>query len=250
MNGRNIKTSYHATIAIALVLFFGMAFAETAKAAPNCDVSSGLENLEKAKSGENDKNELDVRRELLSNIAECSKEEAKNGLEALKNFEPVDSLKDAKLHIEERLAASIEYANIEKSRLADVGLRGTRDIARSLKEWRMNTLLPASGNASNLILWHKSNDLIVIAESRQKQINQSLKILKLSDREEIKSSVSAANSNLEVARKNQERAEKALREMADPKETAALIHSSLYELSKAYGSFFKISEGVKKILPL
>jgi hypothetical protein len=249
-----------ASLAVGLIAFAPSAstpraYAATADAASSaptsvCDLSTGLQKFFETK-GEDLKLELQARKGLLYIVADCSKEETTETIATLEKIDMHDdALNRAKGQLIDQLKMELSYADSQKGRVAEVGLQGTRDLARTLKEWRTTTHAPQASNAANFQLFIKNQDLLNVANDRANQIDQTLKTLKLADRDDIKSAESQARDYLSSAQSAHDQAQATLSRLENPGTTAQLLKSSFDGLSHAYDSFFKVSEAVKKILPL
>ncbi len=237
---------------IALTLIAGLSFsAHHAEASTQaCDLQAGIQKFFDAKGAEL-KLELDTRKGLLYLITDCSKEETENAVASLESLEVNDeALASAKTQLLDRLKQDMEYVEYQKTRVSDVGLRGTKDLAQTIKEWRGNTHAPQLANANNFVLFEKNQSLITIAETRNNQIAQTLRTLKLSDRDTVRENVDQANKDLQEAQDMNATARQSLIRLENPDLTARALRNSFNALSSTYKSFFKVSEEVKKILPL
>lgn len=222
----------------------------TAQASSICTLSDGLQKFAETRESGSTKLELDARKGLLFIVADCTKEEVETALEALDRLVVNDAeLAVAKDQLAENLLQELDFAESQKARISDLGLQGTRDVARTLKEWRLNTHLPQTGNANNFILWSKNQELLVVATTRARQIDQTLRTLKLAEREEIKQHVEEGKRDLADATNASQSARESLRQLNNPDTTARLLRTSFNSLSSAYSSFIEVSNEVKKILP-
>lgn len=206
--------------------------------------------LERA-SSTTERDELAVRKNLLIAAADCSVSEAEAARETLKAFPASEmGFGPASERLAERLLETIAYAAEQKSRVNDVGIRGTKDIARALKEWRLNVYLPAAGNVANLDLWKKTGDLVTVAERRERQIDATLETLNLDDRRELAGYRDEAGRQLASAKSALATARMKLQALDRAEEISVSIRIALDGLSKAYSQFFKISEEVNKVVPI
>lgn len=220
-------------------------------ASPVCQLKEGLQRFAEARDGASIRLELDARKGLLYVIAACTKEETEETIAMLKGLEVPDAgLAEAKNRLIGRLEEEFLFTDAQKLRVGDVGVQGTRDIARGIKEWRMNVHLPQAANANNFSLWEKNQNLIGVAETRSRQINQTLRNLKLDGREEIKMYANEAGKLLADARESNQNAKEALRRLENPETAARSLRNSFNSLSAVYDSFLKVSGEVKKVLPL
>lgn len=249
-----MKSFRHVAVGLTLGAAFSMlgGIQSAGATSQNCILQDGLQQLFEARGTSDIKLELDARKGLLYIIADCTKDETRGAIELLESLDLTKhiALELAQTQLIGNLNEELLYVDTQKGRINDVGLRGTRDLAATVKVWRNGTHLPQLANANNFSLWQKNKDLIDVTDNRSRQINQTLRTLKLADRAEIKTEVDTAQNKLTEARKLNQTAHDSLSRLDNPEVTARTLHSSFSALSATYGAFFKISEEVKKILPL
>lgn len=197
------------------------------------------------------KTEVQIRRELLKKVIECAIADSKT-LQA--TVRDLDS-KDADIvKIKERFVATLdrllEYYADQDNRAKDVGLQGSKIMAKNLKDWRENTYAPMAEETAALVLWVKNQSLFSTAENRLAQITQTIKALKLMDEEDIKKLLEEAAANYHEAEGLNANAKQGLLESIPSSESIGRIKGSLESLSATYKSFFDLSEAVKKLLPI
>ncbi|KKW45315.1 MAG: hypothetical protein A3A43_03155 [Candidatus Liptonbacteria bacterium RIFCSPLOWO2_01_FULL_56_20] len=195
--------------------------------------------------------ELVLRKNILSSITDCGIRDAKNLLRGL-NLVAVSEQSAAPLRDQfaARLNQAIEYYELQKSRLDDLGLQATKDTAKNMREWRRSIYTPLADRAGNFIIWTKNQALIRAAKNRLSQVNQTIQTLKLADYEEVKNFWSDAERNVWDAERLNEDARSSLGRFDDPEVSLAIIKNSLQALSLTYQNFFDLSESVKQIVPL
>jgi len=89
-----------------------------------------------------------------------------------------------------------------------------------------------------------------VAETRYKQIGQTIRMLKLIEQENIRNRYAESERNLRRAGELNEQARLALRRSAATEDTMQLERAALDALSATYKSFLDLSEEVKKYLPI
>jgi len=192
--------------------------------------------------------ELKIRKALLKEAAGCAIEEAaaiKSGLTKTEAREPeAESLKKQFLG---RLEDALNYYELQKSKIEDLGLQGSRNFARELKEWRDGNYKPAAKLASNFIIWAQNQELLQSAQNRLDQIASTVSILKLVYNEDIQNLWRGADQNFNEARKANQEAKLNLRASL-PDEALNSIKSSLTALAKTYGNLFDLFAGINKSL--
>ena len=149
-----------------------------------------------------------------------------------------------------QLNVIVNYYQNQKLKIDDLGIRGSEDLARDIKEWRANTYLPLANEAISFLIWIKNRDLIKTTEQRLGQVNQTIKNLKVSDNENIQSLLEKSRLNIETAKVGSLEAKKIFQDFPpSPKSSSlAFIKISLESLAKAYQNFFDITDAIKKIL--
>lgn len=236
-------------VSFATLLGSVIAIPHTKAASPVCALKDGLQMFVDAR-GSNQKLELDARKGLLFIIADCTKEETEAAIDTLAQIDVREpDLASAKQLLSDNLKLEYGYIDEQKVRINDVGIGGTRDLARTIKEWRLNTHLPQTGNVNNFVLLKKNQELLIIAQTRSRQIEQTLKNLRLVDQDEVKKHLSEANEYLSAAGTATQSAKESLQHLDNPDSTARSLQNSFNSLSGAYASFLDVSNAVKKILP-
>lgn len=191
--------------------------------------------------------ELAARKNILNTLLDCASEEAstlKNSVAAL----PADT-KDAK-NLQQSFLSKFDetlgYYNLQKSRVGDLGLEGTKEFSRNLKEWRNVAYAPLSQQAANFIIWTKNQTILSNAQSRFEQISRTLGLLKLTDDPNIADLLKQAGDNLRAANGANDNAKDALRRFAAPDDSSIEIKNTLNSLALAYQAFFDIAAALEK----
>lgn len=241
---------------VALFLAFGLPAARAAEHSANCDLSERVELLGEVKKKADGsvagvKTEAEVRRELLKKVIECAIADSKTLQSTVRDL---DSKDEDILKIKARFTSSLdrllEYYADQEIRAKDVGLQGSKIMAKNLKNWRENTYAPMAEETTVLVLWVKNQSLFATAKNRLDQITQTVKALKLMDEENIKKLLDEAGANYKEAAALNAGAKQGLLDSIPSSESIGRIKGSLEALAKTYKNFFDLSEAVKKLLPI
>ncbi len=187
--------------------------------------------------------ELRVRKNLLRSILDCSIAEAE-GLRA-----PLAALKPNSPDIEllrnrfyERIGETKDYYQMQQSRINDLGIQGTKDMAKGVKEWRLNQYASLADGATQLIIWMKNQELFQAAQKRFEDIKQTVRFFNLVDNTEMRELLAKAAESLDKAQSANEAAKEALNRFAASENSLGLIKDSLEALSETYQIFFDLSK--------
>jgi hypothetical protein len=227
-----------------------------ASAAVKCDLTAQANALAEARK-KNDgtsagiKGELAVRKTVLKDTIDCSSQEVKTLQASVKALDPKD---EDILTVRDRFASRLQdaidhYAELT-GKIDDLGLRGSRDMARNLIDWRTGSYLPIADEAGNVVIWTRNQPLFDTAQNRLNQIGQTLRTLKLFESDDVKALYEKSQANLEKALELNAIARSALVEDLPAEVTTPKIKASLEGLSATYKNFFELSEAAKKLLPL
>lgn len=193
--------------------------------------------------------ELGVRKALLSETVDCAVKEATDLRLSLNSTEIKDAdLKNFKGKLLSQIESDINYYEVQKSKIADLGLRGSKDFAKSLISWREGNYETFAKLASNLIIWAGNQNLIEAAKNRIDQIGRAMSLLKITDNEEIQGLWENAQANFKSANDYNKLAADNLKNFAPPEESLANIKSSLEALSNTYKNFFDLVSAIKAAL--
>lgn len=200
---------------------------------------------------QNVQEELRLRKDILRKIVDCSVTEVQKLEDTTRNLpEPNNNVAFLKSKFLDRLGEAVDYYNLQKSKVDDVGLQGSKDLAKNLRTWRANTYAPLAADAGNLIVWVKNQDLFATADWRFRQITQTVNSLNLLDQEDIRTYYNEAQQRLNQAKALNDDAGLSLGRTSSPDDTANKIKASLSALSDTYQTFFDLSTAVKKLLPI
>lgn len=255
------KTTF--TVLFGLILLFSpLARAEVVSPAtasttdPSCQFQDYAKALDEAlKNPPKDymeaiRAELKIRKDWLRAVLNCSSFETKKIQGALRETSISDpDLSKLKGQTLGQLDDIAKYYEMQMSRVNDQGLRGVKDAARAIRDWREGNYLPTSERAANIMLWNKNQDVFRAARTRFDSIGQSIHKLKLMDQDEIKDKYAAAETSLKQAEQlNADSKTSLLRSNSDT--TTETIKKSLDNLAETYKSFIDLSETIKKLLPI
>ena len=235
-------------------LFGSTAHAETAPM--NCTFENDFARLDKVKSNPsadylaNVRAELAVRKDILRKIVACGAEEVKLLKAKVAGASTTDSgAQDIKKQLTARLDEALERYATSESRIDTLGLRGSQELSRSLKDWRMTNYSQLSELALNFLVWEKNKSLFKTARIRFEEIGKAVNSLKFADTEDIRKLFDEAKTDLEHAESLHRDVEQKLKTLDSPESTFAIIKESLEALSKTYQNFFDLSQMVQKVVP-
>lgn len=195
--------------------------------------------------------ELKLRKGILHGVIDCSISEVKKLEDTTRNLpEPNNNVAFLKSKFLDRLSEAEDYYLLQKSKIGDQGLQGSKNMARFLRVWRSDTYASLAADAGNLIVWVKNQDLFNTASWRFRQITQTVNSLNLLEQEEIRTYYYEAEQRLNQAKALNEDAGLSLGRTSSPDDTANKIKASLNALSDTYQTFFDLATSVKKLLPL
>ena len=129
-------------------LFLLQANLEVAKA-ETCNFQSQFEELADVKNNaklddlQRIRVELKIRKDILNNILACALEDAQSTKEKLSEIRPGDQEnKIIQNQFLNQLNVVVNYYQNQKLKIEDLGIRGSEELAKDIKEWRANTYLP------------------------------------------------------------------------------------------------------------
>ncbi len=246
-------------ICVACIAFLGWsgftAQAQTAQTL-NCTFEDDFAHLDKIKNNPsadylaNVRAELAVRKEILRKIVACGARE----VELLKEKVTTTTLEDKtheglKNKFLTQLDESTKYYETSGSRIDTLGLRGSQELARSLREWRTHTYDSLAEEALNFLIWEKNQNIFKTARNRFAEIGKAIESLKIADTEDIHKLFEEAKGDLEAAEVLNRSVKQSLESFDSSQETFLLTKQSLEALSKTYQKFFDLSQTVQKVVP-
>lgn len=243
---------------LASVLFLAaspaVAATPSASAASLCQFQSSLNALKAAQAqaarnpAVGQKAELEARKNLLTRVLSCAVAETKEVQQALRALKYEEGgLQQLQGTLDVKFDELIGYYESKKGTVAQLTLQGTKDTAKQVNTQRSAVYAPLAQKVLNLTLWSKNQSLVNTVEFRLEQIEATIKTLKLTENERIASLLTQAAATLAEAKDANNRAQEMMKRTLgeDPQLD---IKVSLDKLSKAYQSFFEISEEVSELL--
>ena len=196
------------------------------------------------------RNELILRKEILEGVVNCAQNDIKNlkgNLSSIKteNTE-IKEIRDRFLQSTDEITAHYEQ---EKSRIPDLGLYGTKEFSRNLKNWREANETPLIQKATNFYIWTNNQGLFETTGDRLQQISRTVSALKLGDNEDIKALFSKAGNSFHNAERINRDIKELFKKNVSEEETLTAIQSSLTSLAETYQTFFELSEAVHTFIP-
>ena len=233
--------------AAAVLLALPLARFSALAATGSCTFGAELEELQKI----NDPSaELTARKKFFASIVDCGVRDIKNLKANLEGVSlPDTETKNARAQIMGELDEAIGYYNKQNLAVLGAGMRGTKEVARNLLEWRSIYYLPLSQKAITFVMWAKNQNLMQAAEQRLGDIKKTINNLNLSENAELTALAREANGNLENALQANELARRTFLRNYIYEDALALIRTSLEKLSQTYRNFFDLSVAVNKVLP-
>lgn len=245
------------TFLILVIAAVPMAYADFSYAAEGkCDFLNKTENFSLTKkksdgSSEAVKSELQSRKELMLLVLDCAQDEVRALEKSVKELEVKDQeVKATKERMAEELGKAIGFYDSQKKAVQDLGIRGSKDMAKTVLEWRTYSYNPLAGSIANLIVWQKNQPLFDAANRRFDQISQMIKSLKLIDEEEISSIYKEGEDKLKQANSANLSAKEGIVRGGSKEEVSESIKTSLETLADTYKAFFELSEAVKSFIPI
>ncbi len=189
--------------------------------------------------------ELGMRQNILTGILDCAISEAENLQTSVKGISPADpDIKILRDRLAERIGETASYYEDQKSKVKDLGIRGTKDAARSVKEWRMSRFAPLAEEATQLLIWTKNQEFFAAAQKRYNEIEGTVKFFKLIDNSAMIELLNTAAENLRAARTANDSAEQTLLRFGATEDSMTEIKNSLQFLADTYNAFFDLSKAI------
>ncbi len=239
---------------IGLVLF-GLA-SLTAQASEGCEFQNSLQDLAWIHNNppsndysENLRAELVVRKKIFNQLIDCGIAEA-TGLQSSIQSVSVDSpeMKDSQNRLSSKFGDAINYYRLQKTLVGDLGIEGSKQFSKDIKEWRSSNYAPLAELGKNFVIFRKNQDLMETAHKRLNQIEQTLRILKVTDNETVRIILQNAQDNFGKAKSDNDRAQQIFRQLSWPNDSSQLAESSLAYLKETYQNFFDIRNELGKII--
>lgn len=194
--------------------------------------------------------ELKVRKDALREVIPCLVREAQSLRERVHSLSLEDEqLRRLQERFVERLDDAKKFYENHLKRVDDLGIRGSQDMARTLKEWRASTFGSLQDESVAFVLWVKNQELLRAARTRFEEVSRAMKLLNLTENEDIAALFEAARAELEATESLNAEAGRVLLDSGPSRESLTRIKATLASLQDTYKAFFELSEAVEKILP-
>lgn len=189
--------------------------------------------------------ELTIRKSILTNILGCALGEIR-GLKDTLDTVPSDDpdIADLARRFQGRLDDANAYYDLQRSRVGDLGIWGSKDMAQTIADRRDSYLNPLTQEIAQFVIWAKNQNLFRVAENRLSQIQTTTKFLKLIDNQETSDRVGKAQESFAKAKELNDAAKQALKRMDISDDSLTLIKNSLEALAETYKNFFEVSKEV------
>jgi hypothetical protein len=192
--------------------------------------------------------ELAVRKRILTDTIDCAMLKAQQFRDTVQSLPAPASGELASLYLG-KIDEVLAYYRLREASIGDLGIQGSRDVARSLKDWRDANVAPLAALVGDLTIWAKNQALMKTAESRLDQVNQMVQVLRLADNADIENGFREAQAHFAEAKQLNDRARQALERLGTVEDPLPVIKASLEALSTTYQSLFDLGDIVKKVLP-
>jgi len=224
---------------------------EEAKAQVFCGFNEKLTELIKVQTDtETDslqkiKNELVVRKELLSLIIDCSIKEA----ELLKSKLDLVKIKDKEMvKVQDRTLSeidlAIDYYKNQTPGINDLGIQGSKLLAKKILDWRASNYSDLVGRVVNIITWNTAEDFLIVADQRFLDVSLGVSGIK-EESTEVSKVLDEAKTSLENSKTLITSSKKSILEYAPNSGTIENIKKALEELAMTYKSFFEMGQVIK-----
>jgi hypothetical protein len=243
-------------ILLAILIGLGQVKHASAAAADPCGLT--VSNFNKIQAIQNDptlsysdelKAELSLRKQLLTTTIACAKDDAQTLQTTLSNLKIDSSFQNLRLQLSENLASTVNYYDLELSKVPDAGVRGTQTISKDVLAWRESNYAPLAENVSNFILWSQNQGLFSTADNRLTQVGKLAQSVPFSNNTDLQNDLQAATASLKAAEEANSLAKDALAHLTYPDPSLNYIQQSLAALSDTYQHFFDIASLVQTLLP-
>ncbi|MCR4328074.1 MAG: hypothetical protein NUV53_00975 [Patescibacteria group bacterium] len=191
--------------------------------------------------------ELEVRRSAIFSILDCLDEEVQRLRTDMEGIHVNDTtMQTVYEHLIISLNDASRYYQTEREYIATAGIQGSKDIARDVREWRMNTFLPQQERIRMFIAWANNKRFMDIASNRLQELRRNVQLLKIIDQTGIQALFEESASHFQTAQGFNAQAGSALINGSNP---SSFIKYSLDALAITYQTFIKLSDSINVILP-
>ena len=195
--------------------------------------------------------ELALRKTLLATTISCAVKDT-NVLEQTLNAATPANQAGAAIQstLSGKLNDAINFYDLESSKLATVGISGTKAVAQELLSWREANELPLEGQVNNFILWNENQALFQTAQSRLAQTQYVVSFIEsAAPSGDLQNALSAVIQPLQNAEDDNTQAGTALAQFLPADQSLALIQESLQSLATAYQKFSDLNTLIQQLLP-
>jgi hypothetical protein len=242
-------------IAAGMVLSFSILFAAYA-AGSDCQFQAQVDQLQTLQANpsgdyvQDIRAELKLRKNILTQVLDCSILDATNLKSKLATATSTDTgILDLQNKLLKNIQGSIEYFTTEKNTINDLGVRGTQETAKNIRDKRKTMYAPLAERAVHLQIWIHDQELMKTAQNRFAQVSDTVKTLKLSD-DTVQKTLKSAGDSLAVALDANQKAKDALLDDSSDSQSVSLpLKTSLEVLAQTYQSFFDLGQSIKTFLP-
>jgi hypothetical protein len=196
------------------------------------------------------KAELAARKQLLGTTITCALGEAQTLQTSLAAVSATGDIANLQSQLNGRLDDTVNFYNIELTKLSGVGISGSEAIAKEVLAYRSGSYEPLAGDVNNFILWSGNQDLFATAQSRMDQTSRAVSFLESASPDgDLQNAFDAAQASFNDATSENQSAENALIQSLPATQSLSLIQQSLASLSDTYQQFFTVSNLIKTLLP-
>ncbi len=252
-----MKFSYYIIPVLGILVFLlggGTVSAQTT--GTGCDFTGYLKDLGAVKNSTstdyiaNIRLELNIRKDLLKKIIDCSISEVEALQGDLDSSKPTDQESEK---IQSKLASELDqatsYYKTQTESISNLGILGSKNLAKKLIDWRSSNFSYLASRVRNFITWTNNQDIMTIADIRFGQIQRSISVFNIKDKN-VDSILVEAKRNLETSKKLNGEIKESFWEFTPTSDPLELIKGSLQSLALTYKNFLDLNESIKKILPL
>ncbi|MDP2598366.1 MAG: hypothetical protein Q8P49_00880 [Candidatus Liptonbacteria bacterium] len=189
--------------------------------------------------------ELRLRKSLLSKTVDCAIQRA-SALKAELKATPVadEEMRNAQTRMMNRIDDVLTYYSLEREKIPDLGLEGSKRFASNLEAWRAGNYAPITRTTSNIMLWSGNQNLIAIAKSRMNQMGYTIGLLNLIGNNGLQELWNGAQESFKTTLSLNREAHDALINSGGGSQTLDLIKSSLGALSDTYQKLFELGNAL------
>lgn len=191
------------------------------------------------------KNELAVRKELLTLIIDCAIDEAgvlKTKLGAVK----ISDKEVAGVHKKtlDEVDLAIKYYESQAIGIENLGIQGSKQLAKKILDWRATNYSELVGRVVNIITWDNAEDFYATAEQRFSDVEKNVSGIK-KESEEVEKVLGEAKMSLDGAKVLLAAAKKGIVEYDSNAKTIESIKKALEEMALIYKNFFELGQVIK-----